>query len=153
MSHLKAGDKAPDFQGIIQDNSSRSLADYAGKKLVLYFYPKDDTPGCTKEACSLRDDYADLKAAGFEILGVSPDKPAKHTKFIEKYGLPFDLIADTEHEILKAYGAWGPKKFMGKEYEGVLRSTFVIENGVITHVIEKVKTKEHGQQVLALMED
>lgn len=153
MSYLKAGDKAPDFQGIIQDNSSRSLADYAGKKLVLYFYPKDDTPGCTKEACSLRDDYADLKAAGFEILGVSPDKPAKHTKFIEKYGLPFDLIADTEHEILKAYGAWGPKKFMGKEYEGVLRSTFVIENGVITHVIEKVKTKEHGQQVLALMED
>ena len=147
--HLKEGDKAPDFQGIGQNEETISLSDYKGKKLILYFYPKDDTPGCTAEACNLRDNFSVLKKEGFELLGVSPDDPKKHKKFIDKYSLPFPLIADTEKEILNAYGVWGPKKFMGREYDGVHRTTFVIdEAGKIEKIIAKVNTKAHAEQIL-----
>jgi peroxiredoxin Q/BCP len=150
MTTLQAGAKAPDFEGTIEDGSTVKLSDYSGKKLILYFYPKDDTPGCTKEGCNLRDNYKDLKDKGFEILGVSPDKPTKHQKFIDKYSFPFSLIADEDHSIIKSYGVWGPKKFMGREYEGLLRTTFVIdENGNIELVIPKVKTADHSAQILA----
>lgn len=150
---MEAGQKAPDFKGQIQNGEEVQLSDYSGSKLVLYFYPKDDTPGCTKEACNLRDNFSVLKEKGFKILGVSPDPIKKHTKFIEKYELPFDLLADEDKEVLNAYGVWGPKKFMGREYDGVHRVTFVIdENGTIEHVIKKVKTKEHAEQILALYE-
>ena len=149
MTHLKEGDKAPDFQGIDQNEKTISLSDYKGKKLILYFYPKDDTPGCTAEACNLRDNFSVLKKEGFELLGVSPDNPKKHQKFIDKYSLPFPLIADTEKEILNAYGVWGPKKFMGREYDGVHRTTFVIdEAGKIEKIIAKVNTKAHAEQIL-----
>ena len=148
-THLKKGDKAPDFTGIDQDGKEIALSDYKGKKLVLFFYPKDNTPGCTAEACNLRDNYADLKAAGFELLGVSPDSPKKHQNFISKFSLPFPLLADTEQEVLKAYGVWGPKKFMGRSFIGVHRTTFIInEKGIIEEVIEKVKTKHHTKQIL-----
>lgn len=146
---ISEGQAAPDFSGIIQTGETRSLSDYSGKKLVLYFYPKDDTPGCTKEACSLRDYFAELKDAGFEILGVSPDKEARHQKFIDKYELPFDLLADVDKTVLQAYDAWGLKKFMGKEYLGVKRKTFLIdEQGNIEKIFEKVRTKDHAQQIL-----
>ena len=149
---LTVGDKAPDFTGIIQDGSEVKLSDYAGKKLVVYFYPADNTPSCTAEGCSLRDHYKSLVKKGYEILGVSPDSARKHTNFIKKFEFQFDLIADTELSITKAFGAWGWKKFMGKEYEGVLRSTFLInEEGVIEAVIDKVKTKTHGEQVLEVI--
>lgn len=147
---LKPGDKAPDFSGKDQNGNSISLADFKGKKLAVYFYPKDNTPGCTTQACNLRDNYAELQKAGYNILGVSADGEKSHTKFIEKYELPFPLLADTNHEVIKAFGAWGLKKFMGKEYEGILRSTFVInEEGIIEKVIEKVETKNHAAQLLA----
>lgn len=146
---LKVGDKAPAFSGLDQEGKEISLAAFKGKKLVLYFYPKDDTPGCTKEACSLRDAYPRFQQEGFEIVGVSPDKVEKHKKFEDKYDLPFKLLADTEHKALNAYGAWGRKKFMGKEYDGVLRKTFVInEQGKIERIIEKVRTKDHAVQLL-----
>lgn len=152
MFHLNEGDKAPNFSGVLDNGEQVSLDSYAGKKLVLYFYPKDDTPGCTAEACSLRDSYADLKSQGYEILGVSPDNEAKHTKFINKYELPFRLLADTEHETMNAYGVWGKKKFMGRTYDGVHRSTFVIdETGHIAKIITKVKTKDHAGQILDVM--
>lgn len=153
MSRPNKGEKAPDFQGVDQQGNEISLAHYKGKKLILFFYPKDDTPGCTAAACSLRDDYDALKEAGYDMLGVSPDKPAKHTKFIEKYNFPFSLLADEDKTVLQAYGAWGKKKFMGREYDGVLRSTFIIgEDGKILEVIDKVKTKTHAQQIRELME-
>ncbi len=148
MSTLKEGDKAPKFKGIIETGEQVSLADYKGEKLVLYFYPKDMTPGCTNQACNLRDEYGELKKAGFEILGVSPDPAERHQRFIDKYSLPFHLVADTEKEIAKAYGVWGLKKFMGREYMGIMRTTFVIENGIITKIISKVKTKAHADQLL-----
>jgi peroxiredoxin Q/BCP len=149
MSHLKEGDKAPDFNGLNEHGESVKLSDYAGKKLILFFYPKDNTPGCTAEACNLRDNYAELKAQGFELLGVSPDSQKKHQNFINKFELPFPLLADTEQEVLKAYGAWGEKSMYGKTYMGVLRSTFVInEEGIITNIIRKVKTKDHTNQIL-----
>lgn len=152
MFHLKEGDKAPDFKGVNEKGAPVSLADFKGKKLILYFYPKDDTPGCTAEACSLRDDYDRLRENGFEILGVSPDAPARHSKFISKYDLPFSLLADTEKEVLNAYGVWGPKKFMGREYDGVHRTTFIIdEAGKIEKIIPKVKTKAHAEQILEVM--
>ena len=149
MTTLQAGDPAPAFTGTLQDGSSVSLADYAGKKLIVFFYPKDDTPGCTAAACSLRDHYGELQGAGYELLGVSPDGPQKHRKFIDKYDLPMPLVADEEHEIMDAFGVWGPKKFMGREYDGVHRTTFVIdEAGKIERVITKVNTKSHAAQLL-----
>ena len=149
MTHLKVGDKAPNFSGIIQDETTVSLADYKGSKLVLYFYPKDNTPGCTTQACNLSDNYDMLLKKGYKVLGVSPDTAKKHVKFIDKYNLPFDLLADTELETIKTYGIWGLKKFMGREYDGVHRTTFIIdENGVIEDIIAKVKTKAHTAQIL-----
>lgn len=150
---LSVGDKAPAFKGVIQDGSEVSLSDYKGKKLIVYFYPADNTPSCTAEGCSLRDNYKLLQKKGYEILGVSPDSPKKHTNFIKKFEFPFDLFADKDLEMTKAFGAFGWKKFMGKEYEGVLRSTFLIdEHGVIEAVISKVKTKTHGEQILEIIE-
>ena len=149
MSILSIGDKAPDFSGVDQDGQPVSLNDFAGRKLVLYFYPKDDTPGCTAQACSLRDDHAALRNAGYEVLGVSPDKATKHRKFVDKYELPFRLLADIDKEAANAYGVWGRKKFMGREYDGINRTTFLIdEKGVIEDIITKVRTKDHGAQIL-----
>lgn len=146
---LKPGDKAPDFVGKDQQGQEIRLADFAGRTLVLYFYPKDSTPGCTAEACSLRDNYERFLAAGYAVVGVSRDSEASHRRFIEKYGLPFPLISDPSTEILQAYGCWGPKKFMGRETVGTLRKTFVIgPDGVIVDVIEKVDTKNHADQLL-----
>jgi peroxiredoxin Q/BCP len=147
---LQVGDKAPDFTGTDEQGNTVSLQNYSGKKIILFFYPKDDTPGCTAEACNLRDNYEDLKSQGFELLGVSPDGAAAHQKFKSKYQLPFPLIADTDQAMLKAYGAWGQKSMYGKVYEGVLRTTFIIdENGVISKIIAKVKTGDHTRQILA----
>ena len=149
MSKLKAGDKAPEFEGVNQNEEKVSLNDFAGKKLILYFYPKDNTPGCTAESCNLNENYDSWLEQGYEVVGVSPDSVKSHKKFAEKYGLRFNLIADTEKEILQAYGAWGEKSMYGKKYMGVLRTTFVIdENGVIQEVFEKVKTKDHTNQIL-----
>jgi peroxiredoxin Q/BCP len=148
MNALKEGDSAPDFSGTDQNGNPIKLSDFSGKKLILYFYPKDDTPGCTKEACNLRDNYNELKNNDFEVIGVSADNSAKHLKFIDKYDLPFSLIADTEKSVINAYQCWGPKKFMGREYEGILRKTFVIENNTIVKIFEKVKTADHFQQIM-----
>ncbi len=146
---LEIGDKAPDFKGIIQNGEIVSLSDYKGKKLILFFYPKDNTPGCTAEACNLRDNYEVLQEKGFELLGVSPDTELKHKNFIAKKNLPMNLLADTEKVVLEAYGAWGEKKLYGRTYMGVLRSTFIIdENGNIEKIFPKVKTKLHTEQIL-----
>jgi peroxiredoxin Q/BCP len=148
MTVLKAGDKAPDFSGINQDGKEIKLSDFAGKKLILYFYPKDDTPGCTAESCNLNDNYNLWLEKGFEVVGVSADSVESHQKFRNKFGLKFDLIADTEKEILQAYGVWGEKSMFGKKYMGVLRTTFVIDaNGIIQQVFENVKTKDHSNQI------
>ena len=149
MTHLNVGDQAPDFSGENEKGETISLSDYAGKKLILFFYPKDNTPGCTAEACNLRDNYSELQEKGFELLGVSPDSPKKHTNFIKKFEFPFSLLADTELETIKAYGIWGLKKFMGKEYEGVHRTTFLIdEEGKVLEIFKKVKTKTHAEQIM-----
>jgi thioredoxin-dependent peroxiredoxin len=149
MALLKSGDKAPDFKGIDQNGNSISLKDYKGKKVILYFYPKDNTPGCTDEACSLRDGYEDLLKHGYDVIGVSADSVQSHLGFVSKHNLPFRLISDPNKEIIQAFGAWGEKKMYGKSYEGILRSTFIIdENGKIEKVIEKVKTKDHANQVM-----
>ncbi len=149
MTHLKEGDKAPEFQGLNEKGEEISLGQYAGKKLILFFYPKDNTPGCSAEVCSLRDSYTQLNEQGFELLGVSPDSARKHQNFIKKFDLPFPLLADTEQEVLKMYGVWGEKKMYGKTYEGVFRTTFIInEDGNIEKVFTKVKTKEHAEQIL-----
>ncbi len=146
---LQKGTKAPHFEGLIETGERVSLADYAGKKLVLYFYPKDSTPGCTAEACDLRDNYERFLALGYEVLGVSKDSAASHQRFIEKYQLPFHLISDTDLTILKAYEAWGEKKNYGKVTMGTLRTTYVIdEKGVIIDAIGKVNTKDHTSQIL-----
>jgi peroxiredoxin Q/BCP len=143
------GIPAPDFTALDQSGNVITLSELKGQKIILYFYPKDDTPGCTAEACSLRDNYSLLKDMGYYIIGVSPDKADSHHKFIDKYNLPFPLIPDTENEILNKYGVWGPKKFMGKSYEGVNRTTFVIdENGIIEKIITKVDTKDHAGQLV-----
>jgi thioredoxin-dependent peroxiredoxin len=148
MFHLKVGDHAPDFSLPIEDGTLIRLKDYLGKKLVLYFYPRDSTPSCTAEACSLRDDYGKFKKAGYEILGVSPDSSKSHLKFRAKFDLPFSLIADTEMVASKAFGIWGEKKFMGRVYDGIHRSTFVIdEKGVIEQIILAVDSKEHAKQI------
>ena len=150
MTHLKEGDKAPDFFARDQNGNTISLKDFKGKKVVLYFYPKDDTPGCTAESCNLRDNNKILKNKGFEVIGVSADSEESHQKFIKKYNLPFPLIADTDKKICNAYGVWGEKKFMGKTYDGIHRVTFVIsENGIIEKIFTKVDTKNHTEQVLS----
>nr|WP_319573608.1 thioredoxin-dependent thiol peroxidase [uncultured Draconibacterium sp.] len=149
MVDLKVGNKAPDFDGINQNGEKIALKDFAGKKLILYFYPKDNTPGCTAESCNLNDNYDAWLEKGFDVVGVSPDSEKSHQKFIDKFGFKFNLIADTEKEILEAYGAWGLKKNYGREYMGVLRKTFVIdEEGVIVDIFEKVKTKDHTNQII-----
>ncbi|MBW3519102.1 thioredoxin-dependent thiol peroxidase [Flavobacterium sp. NKUCC04_CG] len=149
MTTLKIGDKAPDFKGIDQEGKTHELSDFTGKKLVVFFYPKASTPGCTVEACNLRDNYERFQAQGFEILGVSADSESKQAKFKEKNELPFPLLADENKSIIEAFGVWGPKKFMGKTYDGIHRTTFVIdEKGVIADIITKVKTKEHADQIL-----
>ena len=149
MSKLKIGDKAPDFKGKDENGNEVCLQDYKGKKLVLYFYPKDNTSGCTAEACSLRDSYSDFRSIGYEIVGVSPDSEKSHTGFIAKNSLPFTLIADADKTIAAAYGVWGEKKMYGRAYMGIIRTTFVIgENGLIENIIEKVDTKNHARQLL-----
>lgn len=149
MTHLKAGDQAPAIQAVDQNGNPISLDQFKGKKVVLYFYPKDNTPGCTAQACNLTDNYDALLAAGYQVIGVSADNEKAHQKFIEKYNLPFPLIPDTDKKVIQDYGVWGPKKFMGKEFDGIHRTTFIInENGLIEEVITKVKTKEHTAQIL-----
>ncbi|OXB10925.1 thioredoxin-dependent thiol peroxidase [Flavobacterium plurextorum] len=149
MTTLKAGDKAPSFSGIDQDGKLHKLADYTGKKLVVFFYPKASTPGCTAEACDLRDNFERFKANNYELLGVSADSQKAQLKFKDKYEFPFPLLADEDKSVINAFGVWGPKKFMGREYDGIHRTTFVInEQGIIEEVIEKVKTKEHAAQIL-----
>ena len=150
MTTLKIGDKAPNFESTNQKGESVKLSDFAGKKLVVFFYPKASTPGCTAEACSLRDNYQTFQAKGYEILGVSADSAKRQQNWIDKHELPFDLLVDEEKEVINAFGVWGPKKFMGKEYDGIHRTTFVIdEKGIIEDVILKVKTKAHAEQILS----
>lgn len=149
MTTLQIGDKAPYFQSINQDSNPVSLSDFKGKKLVLFFYPKASTPGCTLEACNLSDNYSRFVAQGYDVLGVSADSPKRQQNFKNKYEFPYDLLADEDQSVINAYGVWGPKKFMGREYDGIHRTTFVIdENGSIEEVITKVKTKEHTSQIL-----
>jgi peroxiredoxin Q/BCP len=149
MIHLKVGDKAPDFSALDQDGNTITLSDYKGKKLVVFFYPKASTPGCTAEACNLNDNYERFKAQGYEILGVSADSAKRQANFKTKYGFQYPLLADEDKSVIEAFGIWGPKKFMGKEYDGIHRTTFVIdENGVLVDVITKVKTKAHTDQIL-----
>ena len=149
MKTLKKGDKAPENLGTDQAGNQHKLADYKGKKLIVFFYPKADTPSCTNEACNLRDNYKMLKDKGYELLGVSADSGKKQQKFIDKYSLPFPLIADEDKAVINAFGVWGPKKFMGRLFEGIHRVTFVInEKGIIENVIDKVKTKSHAEQIL-----
>ena len=148
---LKAGDKAPEILGVNQDGKEIRLSDFAGKKLVLYFYPKDNTPGCTAQACSLRDGYEDLRKAGYEVLGVSADSASSHQKFIAKQTLPFQLIADTDTKLAEQFGTWGEKSMYGRKYMGMFRTTFIIdEQGTIERVIEpkEVNTKAHAAQIL-----
>jgi peroxiredoxin Q/BCP len=151
---LKEGTTAPAFKTTDANGETVSLKDLRGQKVVLYFYPKDDTTGCTKEACSFRDDFATFKKRGIAVLGVSPDSEAKHKKFETKYNLPFTLLADTDHAIADAYGVWGEKKFMGRKYMGVHRTTFLIdEKGKIKKVFEKVKPEDHASEVLEAFAD
>ncbi len=153
MDTLKPGDSAPDFELISDRGESVKLSDFRGQIVVLYFYPRADTPGCTKEACAFRDDYRIYKERGVVILGVSPDSVKKQAKFKDKYNLPFTLLDDTEHEVSKAYGVWGLKKFRGREYMGVLRTTYLIgADGKIIDVFEKVKPAEHSQEILEALD-
>jgi thioredoxin-dependent peroxiredoxin len=149
---LSAGNQAPQFELKDSQGDVHKLSDYQGQTFVLYFYPKDDTTGCTKEACSFRDSYQDFRDAGVEVIGVSPDSEESHTKFINKYDLPFILLSDPEHKVCEAFGVWGLKKFMGREYDGVYRTTFIIgPDGEIKHVFENVKPSEHSQEVLEVV--
>jgi len=146
---LQEGNQMPSFSGINHLGETVSHTDYAGKKLIVFFYPRANTPGCTAEACNLSDNYTELQAKGYELLGVSADTVKKQAGFAEKYNFPFPLLADEDHVAIKAFGVWGPKKFMGKEFDGIIRTTFVIdENGTIVRVINKVKTKDHAAQIL-----
>jgi len=148
---LAIGQKAPDFSAEDQHGNTQSMSDFIGKKLVLYFYPKDDTPGCTKEACNLTDNYERLLKEGYRVVGVSPDSVASHQKFIAKYKLPFPLLSDSDLKITKAYGAWGEKNMYGKKYEGLLRTTFIMDaSGLIERIIQKVKTDDHANQILSV---
>jgi thioredoxin-dependent peroxiredoxin len=148
MKHLKIGDNAPDFTAFNELGELVKLQDYRGKKLAIFFYPADNTPACTAAACSLRDNYQELSASGIKMLGVSPDSQKKHQGFIKKFGFPFPLVADENMELMKAFGVWGPKKFMGREFDGVHRTTFLIdENGIIEKIFDKVDTKNHAEQI------
>tara|TARA_Y100001958_G_C21223781_1_gene549144 strand:- start:1206 stop:1658 length:453 start_codon:yes stop_codon:yes gene_type:complete len=147
--NLKIGDKAPDFEGKNQNNESVKLSSFIGEKIVLYFYPRDNTPGCTAQACNLKDNFSELTRKGYKIIGVSSDSIKSHKKFEEKYSLPFDLISDEDKAIHKSYGTWIEKSMYGRKYMGTARWTFIInENGIINNIIEKVKTKEHTNQIL-----
>ena len=149
---IKEGKEAPDFELMDQEGKLHKLSDYKGKVVILYFYPKDDTPGCTVEACNFRDNFEVFKAAGVEILGISPDSVKWHAKFQQKHSLPFTLLADEDHKVCEVYGVWGPKKFMGKEYNGVYRTTYIIdEEGLIKKTFENVKPDEHAQEILSLL--
>ncbi|WP_086476850.1 MULTISPECIES: thioredoxin-dependent thiol peroxidase [Arenibacter] len=149
MNTLKVGDKVPSFSATDQDGNTIKLSDYEGKKLLVFFYPKASTPGCTAQACNLRDNYAELQAQGYELLGVSADSQKRQTNFKNKYEFPFPLLADEDHSVLNIFGVWGPKQFMGRKYDGIHRMTFLIdEQGVVTKVIDKVKTKDHAAQIL-----
>ena len=149
MNTLKIGDKVPSFTAKDQDGNTISLDDYKGKKLIVFFYPKASTPGCTAEACNLRDNYKELQTEGYELLGVSADSEARQAKFKDKYKFPFPLLADEDHTVINAFGVWGPKKFMGREYDGIHRKTFVVDgDAIVTKVIDKVKTKDHAAQLL-----
>ncbi|WP_298496365.1 thioredoxin-dependent thiol peroxidase [uncultured Algibacter sp.] len=150
MNTLKQGDAVPDFTAKDEQGNTVSLSDYKGKKLIVFFYPKASTPGCTVEACNLRDNYAELQSQGYELLGVSADSVKRQSNFKNKYEFPFPLLADEDKEVINAFGVWGAKKFMGREYDGIHRMTFLInEEGVVDRVIEKVKTKDHAAQILA----
>lgn len=149
MTKLAVGDKAPAINAIDQHGNEINLENFKGNKVVLYFYPKDNTPGCTAQACNLRDNYDAMLKQGYKVIGVSPDSEKSHQKFTEKFDLPFPLIPDTEKKVIQDYGVWGRKKFMGREYDGVFRTTFVIdEEGRIEEIIDKVKTKDHTEQIL-----
>lgn len=149
MKTLQAGDNAPNFKAKDQSGNIISSEDYNGKKWVVFFYPKASTPGCTAEVCNLRDNYKELQDQGYELMGVSADSEKRQTNFKEKYNLPFPLLADEDKKVLNAFGVWGPKKFMGREFDGIHRKTFIInENGIIDRVIDKVKTKDHAAQIL-----
>ena len=149
MNTLKVGDTVPAFSAKDQDGNTINLSDYSGKKLVVFFYPKANTPGCTAQACNLRDNYAELQEDGYKLLGVSADSQKRQTNFRDKYKFPFPLLADEEKEVINAFGVWGPKKFMGREYDGIHRITFILdENGLVERVIDKVKTKQHADQIL-----
>jgi thioredoxin-dependent peroxiredoxin len=153
MATLTVGEKAPDFTAADQNGKSVSLSDFKGKTVILYFYPKDDTPGCTAQACNLRDNYEMLTSKGYEVIGVSVDDEKSHKKFETKYQLPFTLIADTDHSIVEKYGVWGEKNMYGKKYMGTNRTTFIISpEGAITHIITKVDTQNASQQVLDLLQ-
>lgn len=149
MKTVQVGDQAPNFSGVDQNGMMHSLSDYSGKKLVVFFYPKANTPGCTAEACDLRDNYERFQSNNYAVIGVSADSVKAQAKFVEKYELPFPLLADEDKSVITAFGVWGPKKFMGKEYDGIHRTTFVIsEDGRIEEVISDVKTKAHAAQIL-----
>jgi peroxiredoxin Q/BCP len=151
MKTLKTGDKVTNFKALDQDGNSISLSDYSGKKLIVFFYPKASTPGCTVEACNLRDNFELLQDKGFELLGVSADSQKRQSNFRNKHEFPFPLLADEDKEVINTFGVWGPKKFMGREYDGIHRMTFIInEKGIVEHVINKVKTKLHSSQILEL---
>lgn len=149
MKTLQVGDKVPEFSAKDQDGNTVKLSDYLGKKLIVFFYPKASTPGCTAEACNLRDNYSELQSQGFELLGVSADSSKRQANFKNKYDFPFPLLADEDHKVINTFGVWGPKKFMGREYDGIHRKTFILdEKGIVTKVIDKVKTKDHAAQLL-----
>lgn len=149
MNTLKVGDKVPEFTVNDQDGNAISLSDYKGQKLIVFFYPKANTPGCTAEACNLRDNYKELQAKGYQLLGVSADSEKRQSNFRKKYEFPFPLLADEDKVVINAFGVWGEKKFMGRVYDGIHRKTFLIdENGEVAHVIDKVKTKDHAAQIL-----
>lgn len=151
---IQAGEKAPNFTLADQDGNNHSLSDYKGKPVVLYFYPKDDTPGCTKQACGFRDDFSVYREAGIPVLGVSPDSSKSHTKFINKYDLPFTLLADIDRKVIELYKVWGLKKNFGREYEGVIRTTYLIDgDGTIVTVLENVTAADHSQEILAAIKD
>ncbi|MEM9687276.1 MAG: thioredoxin-dependent thiol peroxidase [Bacteroidota bacterium] len=154
MKTLKAGDKVPHFTATDDSGNTISMTDYKGKKLIVFFYPRANTPGCTAEACNLRDHYTALQDKGYEIIGVSADSQKKQHNFKTKYQFPFPLLADEDKTVINAFGVWGPKKFMGREFDGIHRTTFLIDaDGVVTHVVDKVKTKDHATQLLALLDE